>query len=63
MAGYAAVKMGYKKLGFLGGMEVPAVQRFGYGFVQGANDAAVELGIAADVSLRVRLRRQVHGRC
>ena len=50
MAGYAAVKMGYKKLGFLGGMEVPAVQRFGYGFVQGANDAAVELGIAADVS-------------
>ena len=29
MAGYAAVKMGYKKLGFLGGMEVPAVQRFG----------------------------------
>ena len=50
MAGYEAVKMGYKKLGFLGGMEVPAVQRFGYGFVQGANDAAVELGIAADVS-------------
>ena len=31
MAGYAAVKMGYKKLGFLGGMAVPAVQRFGYG--------------------------------
>ena len=50
MAGYAAVKLGYEKLGFLGGMEVPAVQRFGYGFVQGANDAAVELGIAADVS-------------
>ena len=46
MAGYAAVKMGYKKLGFLGGMEVPAVQRFGYGFVQGANDAAVELVFA-----------------
>lgn len=34
MAGYAAVKMGYKNLGFLGGMAVPAVVRFGYGFVQ-----------------------------
>ena len=33
MAGYAAVKMGYKKLGFLGGMAVPAVIRYGYGFV------------------------------
>ena len=50
MAGYAAVKLGYKNLGFLGGMAVPAVIRYGYGFVQGANDAAVELGIAADVS-------------
>jgi len=27
MAGYAAVKLGYKKLGFLGGMAVPAVVR------------------------------------
>ena len=43
MAGYAAVKMGYKKLGFLGGMAVPAVQRYGYGFVQGADEAAKEL--------------------
>ena len=31
MAGYAAVKLGYKKLGFLGGMAVPAVIRYGYG--------------------------------
>ena len=38
MAGYAAVKMGYKQLGFLGGMAVPAVIRYGYGFVAGAND-------------------------
>ncbi len=44
LAGYAVVKDGYTKLGFLGGMAVPAVQRFGYGFVQGANAAAVELG-------------------
>ena len=43
MAGYAAVKLGYEKLGFLGGMAVPAVIRFGYGYVQGANDAAKEM--------------------
>jgi len=43
MAGYAAVKLGYKNLGFLGGMAVPAVQRYGYGFVQGVNAAAAEL--------------------
>ena len=44
MAGYAAVKLGYKSLGFLGGMAVPAVIRYGYGFVQGADAAAAELG-------------------
>ena len=51
MAGYAAVKEGYTKLGFLGGMAVPAVIRYGYGFVQGCNDAAVELGNASDVQV------------
>ena len=45
LAGYAAVKDGYTKLGFMGGMAVPAVIRFGYGFVQGAEYAANELGI------------------
>ena len=45
MAGYAAVKMGYTELGFLGGMAVPAVNRYGYGFVQGVEAAAVELGV------------------
>ena len=44
MAGYAAVKMGYSHLGFLGGMAVPAVVRYGYGFVQGADAAAAETG-------------------
>ena len=39
LAGYAAVKDGYTKLGFLGGMAVPAVIRYGYGFVQGADKA------------------------
>ena len=51
MAGYAAVKEGYKKLGFLGGMAVPAVVRLGYGFVQGVNAAAVEMNIADQVSV------------
>ncbi len=51
MAGYAAVKLGYKHLGFLGGMAVPAVIRYGFGFVQGANAAAVEMGIASDVTV------------
>lgn len=45
LAGYAAVKEGYTKLGFMGGMAVPAVVRFGYGFAQGAEYAAKELGI------------------
>ncbi len=47
LAGYAAVKEGYTKLGFMGGMAVPAVVRFGYGFVQGAEAAADEMGIEA----------------
>ena len=45
MAGYAAVKLGYTDLGFLGGMAVPAVIRYGYGFVQGCDAAAKEMGI------------------
>ncbi|MGI6781813.1 MAG: BMP family lipoprotein [Acholeplasmataceae bacterium] len=43
LAGYAAVKEGFRKLGFMGGMAVPAVQRFGHGFVQGAAAAASEI--------------------
>ena len=49
MAGYAAVKLGYTKLGFLGGMAVPAVIRYGYGFVQGAAAAADELAVEIDI--------------
>ena len=45
LAGYAAVKDGMRKLGFMGGMAVPAVQAFGYGFLQGAEAAAAELGL------------------
>lgn len=50
MAGYAAVKLGYKNLGYLGGMAVPAVVRFGYGYVQGVDAAAAEMGLT-DVTL------------
>ena len=47
LAGYAAVKDGNRRLGFVGGMAVPAVVRFGYGFIQGAEYAAKELALAA----------------
>ena len=50
LAGYAAVKAGYTELGYCGGMAVPAVVRYGYGFVQGADAAAEELGV--DVNLK-----------
>ncbi len=51
LAGYAAVMEGYTKLGFTGGGggTNPACNRFGYGFVQGANDAAKEKGINVDI--------------
>ena len=49
MAGYGAVKLGYTKLGYLGGMAVPSVMRFGYGFILGADAAAQELGITVDM--------------
>ncbi len=45
LAGYAAVKEGFRDLGFLGGMSAPAVVRFGYGYCQGADYAAKELGL------------------
>ena len=59
MAGYAAVKLGYTDLGFLGGMAVPAVIRFGFGFVQGADAAAAELGIT--VNLKYAYGNQFYG--
>ena len=61
MAGYAAVKMGYKHLGFLGGMSVPAVIRYGFGYVQGANAAAVEMGIEDEVTIEYAYGGQFYG--
>lgn len=52
LAGYAAVMDGYTKLAFLGGIDVPAVVRYGFGFVQGADYAAAKLGNTADVSVK-----------
>jgi basic membrane protein A and related proteins len=53
LAGYAAVLEGYRSLGFMGGLAVPAVVRFGIGFAQGAQAAALELNLADDaVTLR-----------
>ena len=60
MAGYAAVKLGYSKLGFLGGMAVPAVVRYGYGFVQGADAAAAADG-KTDVTLKYAYGNQFYG--
>lgn len=45
LAGYAAVKEGYTNLGFMGGMAVPAVIRYGYGYIQGAEAAAKEMNV------------------
>ncbi len=52
LAGYAAVKEGYNKLGFSGGGggTNAACCRFGYGYVQGAQDAAKEENITVDMN-------------
>ena len=52
LAGYAAVKDGYTKLGFCGGGggTNPACIRYGYGFVQGADAAAKELGVNVEIN-------------
>ena len=52
LAGYAAVMEGYTKLGFTGGGggTNPACCRYGYGFVEGANAAAAEMGVNVEVN-------------
>lgn len=51
-AGYAVVKEGYEKLGFSGGGggTNDACCRYGYGFVQGANAAAAEMGKTVEIN-------------
>ena len=45
LAGYMAVLEGYRRLGFLGGKEEPSVIRYGYGYLQGIEDAAQDMGL------------------
>lgn len=61
MAGYAAVKEGFTHLGFLGGMAVPAVIRYGFGYVQGIDRAASELGISDKVTVEYVYGGQFYG--
>ena len=61
MAGYAAVKLGYRHLGYLGGMAVPAVLRFGYGYLQGIEAAAAELGCADEITMEWAYGNQFYG--
>ena len=61
MAGVAAVKLGYRHIGVLGGMAAPAVQRFAYGFLQGVDDAAVELNIVDEVKVKYVYGGQFYG--
>jgi len=42
LAGYAMVKNGYTELGFIGGKKYPSILGYGFGYIQGANDAAKE---------------------
>ena len=52
LAGYAAVMEGYTKLGFCGGGggENEAVNRYGYGYVQGAEAAAAVKGVNVEMN-------------
>lgn len=43
LAGYLAVMEGYRSLGFIGGKEEPSVIRYGYGYLQGIDDAAEDM--------------------
>ena len=61
LAGYTAVKLGYRHLGFLGGQAVPGVVRYGYGYVQGINAAAEEMGITDDVTIEYAYGGQFYG--
>lgn len=53
LSGYSVVKEGYKNIGFMGGMALPAIRRFGIGFLQGIDDAARDLNLPkSDVRLK-----------
>ena len=51
LAGYMAVLDGYTSLGFIGGEQLPSVIRYGYGYLQGINDAALLLDNADTIEV------------
>lgn len=59
MAGYAAVKEGYRHIGYMGGVAGAPVVKYGYGYVIGADDAAKELN--ADVEIEYVYANQFYG--
>ena len=61
LAGYTAVQLGYRHLGFLGGQAVPGVMRYGYGYIQGIDAAAKELGVTDEVTIDYAYGGQFYG--
>lgn len=49
LVGYMSVLEGYRKFGFIGGEELSAMQKYGYGYLQGIDAAADFLEISDEV--------------
>lgn len=52
LAGYMATLEGFTSLGFIGGEELPSVTRYGYGFLQGIDDAADAFGLDEEINVK-----------
>lgn len=50
LAGYAAVEDGYRTLGFMAESSDASMKNYGYGFIQGCNDAAADIGVTVDIN-------------
>lgn len=50
LAGYAAVADGYRALGFMGENSTSSMKNYGYGFIQGCNDAAEDIGVVVEIN-------------
>ncbi|MCI8978537.1 MAG: BMP family ABC transporter substrate-binding protein [Lachnospiraceae bacterium] len=51
LAGYMATLEGYRKFGFIGGEQLPSVERYGFGFLQGIDAAAHSLGVSNNIKV------------
>lgn len=51
LVGYMSVRDGYRKFGFIGGEPLPSVKEYGYGFLQGIDDAAASLEDSAEIQI------------